>query len=58
MFFGKKKKDANDYEDPVTRYGRMLRAKEQRDRDDRKKPSFLARIFGLGHDSDFVYHED
>jgi hypothetical protein len=58
MFFGKKNKDSKDYEDPATRYGRVLRSKKGRRDDYRDKPSLLARIFGSGHDSDFVYHDD
>ena len=59
MFFGKKKdKDRPDYEDPATKYGRMLRRKKSKQGVCREKPSLLARIFGSGHDSDFVYHDD
>jgi hypothetical protein len=58
MFFGKKDKDRDSYEDPVARYGRMLRDKGGKKGRIREKPSLLARIFGSGHDSDFVYHDD
>lgn len=58
MFFGKKNKDGQDYEDPATKYGRVLCRKQARQNDYRDKPSLLARIFGSGHDSDFVYHDD
>lgn len=58
MLFDKKSRDEENYEDPATRYGRILRNKREsgRDRDDR--PSLLKRLFGGGHDSDFVYYED
>lgn len=58
MFFGKKDKDDEIYEDPATRYGRMLSKKKGTARTGREKPSLLARLFGSGHDSGFVYHED
>jgi hypothetical protein len=58
MFFGKKDKDREQFEDPATRYGRILRNRKGKRESCREKPSFLARIFGSGHDSDFVYHED
>jgi len=58
MFFGKKDKDEEDYEDPATKYGRILRKKNDKAGGYREKPSLLARIFGSGHDRDFVYHED
>ncbi|MFH1700049.1 MAG: hypothetical protein ABIE07_05625 [Candidatus Zixiibacteriota bacterium] len=55
--FGSKKKPKEDYEDPATKYGRMVRDKKGR-KCYEKKPSLLSRIFSIGHDSDFVYHED
>jgi len=58
MFFGRKDKEQEDYEDPATKYGRMLSQKKNKNDRYREKPSLLARIFGSGHDSDFVYHED
>jgi len=58
MFFGKKEKERIEYEDPATKYGRMLRNKKGKSGGHRDKPSLLARIFGAGHDSDFVYHDD
>ena len=58
MFFGKKDKDKESYEEPTARYGRILRQKNSRSGERREKPSLLARIFGSGHDSDFVYYDD
>ncbi len=58
MLFGRKDKERDDYEDPATRYGRMLRKKNDSHRDNEDKSSFLKRLFGGGHDSDFVYYED
>ena len=56
--FGKKDKDKANYEDPATKYGRLLRKKKKRQDKYQDKPSLLARIFRLGHDSDFVYYDD
>jgi hypothetical protein len=58
MFFGKKDKDKESYEDPATRYGRILKEKNAKSGSNREKPSLLARIFGAGYDSDFVYDDD
>ena len=58
MFFSRKDKDKEQYEDPAMRYGRMLKRKDGGENDDGKKPSLLARIFSSGPDSDFVYYDD
>lgn len=58
MFFSRKSEDPDQYQDPATRYSRILRAGKEEKRAERDKPSLLARIFGLGTDSDFVYYED
>jgi hypothetical protein len=55
--FGSKRKAKEDFEDPATKYGRMIREKKGQKRPE-KKQSLLSRIFNIGHDSDFVYHED
>jgi len=56
--FWKKKKDKRQYEDPATRYGKMLRGKNRQGESRKNQPSFLARLFSFGLDSDFVYHDD
>ncbi|MCP4567846.1 MAG: hypothetical protein GY841_09740 [FCB group bacterium] len=56
--FGKKDKPRQSYEDPATRCGRMINARKKGRKPQRQKPSFLARLFRLGHDSDFVYYGD
>lgn len=58
MFFNRHDRDDEHYEDPATRYGRLVRKSKEDREEKREKPSLLARIFGSGHDSDFVYHED
>lgn len=55
--FGSKRKAKDDYEDPATKYGRMIKENKGRKQIE-KKQSLLSRIFNSGHDSDFVYHED
>lgn len=58
ILFGRKKKNLSTGEDPVARYGRLLRRKKEKAGFARDKPSFLARIFRSGCDRDFVYYED
>lgn len=58
MLFGKKSRDKDDFEDPATKYGRMLREKNRSQHNHEDKPSLLQRLFGGDHDSDFVYYED
>jgi hypothetical protein len=58
MFFGRKDKNRDRYEDPVTEYGRLLRQKDRPRREPEDKSSFLSWLFGSGHDSDFVYYDD
>jgi hypothetical protein len=58
MLFSRKSDEGDRYQDPATRYGRILRAGKEEKRSGRDKPSLLARLFGLGTDSDFVYYED
>lgn len=56
--FGKKDKEKTNYEDPATKYGRLLGKNKKRRDEYHAKPSLLSRIFRLGHDSDFVYYDD
>lgn len=56
--FRKKRKESERYEDPALRYGRLLKKAKDRPKEDKVKPSLLARLFGIGLDSGFVYHED
>ena len=58
MFFGRKSREDEPLEDPATRYGRRINdEKSNKDRDS-EKPSLLERLFGTGHDRDFIYYED
>jgi len=58
MFFGRKNEQDESLEDPATLYSRRINnEKPNRDRE-REKPSLLERLFGMGHDSDFIYYED
>lgn len=58
MLFGKKDKESRNYEDPATSYGRLLRRKKKKRNESQPKRSFWEKIFGMGHDSDFVYYDD
>lgn len=58
MFFGKRDKETEKFEDPATSYGRMVRRKKKGDRSRRSKKTIFEKLFGMGHDSDFVYYDD
>lgn len=58
MFFGKKDKEAEKYEDPATSNSRSIRREKGRDQVNRSKRTIFEKIFGMGHDSDFVYYDN
>ena len=58
MFFRRKNKDRDGRDDPAARYGKLQRDGDDADKERANKTSFWSRLFGTGHDSDFVYHDD
>ena len=58
MFFRRKNKDRDKYEDPAARYGRIPEEKDDAHPERQGRASFWSRLFGTGHDSDFVYYDD